>query len=120
MSFIDKAEAAGRITPQSIELGQLVGRMSEKAVAKLAAEGEPDERCKTCAFREGTHPNQCADTLMDALKCLVEGEPFYCHDTKRVGWPCHGWFAAAVATKGMPPVKAPWPFSHDEDEGKAP
>lgn len=112
MSWTDEAKAKGRITPASIELGQIAARMADKSVAHLEAEGEPDERCKTCAFRLGTPPNQCADTLMDALKCVVEKEPFFCH-VKR-GFPCHGWFAAVVATKGMPPIQAPWPFSHDE------
>lgn len=114
MSFIEEAKRIGRITPQSIEAGKHVARLAEKAVARVAAMGDPDERCSTCAFRLGTPANQCADTLSDAMKCIVEHEPFYCHDKKRKGMPCHGWFAAAVVTKDMPPVKAPWPFSHEE------
>lgn len=104
----------GRITPQSIELGKTVARMTEKAVARLAAEGDPDERCSTCALRRGTPANQCADTLMDAMKCIVEDEPFFCHDKKRKGHACHGWFACAVATQDMPAIKVPWPFSHED------
>lgn len=114
MAFIEEAKRLGRITDESIALGQQVARMSEKAVADLAAQGEPDERCATCAFRPGTPPNQCGDTLIDAMKCVVEKEPFMCHESKRSGWPCHGWFASVVATKDMPKVIAPWPYSHDE------
>lgn len=117
MTWMKDAEEKGRVTPESRELGQHIARMADKAAARLESEGEPDERCASCAFRSGTAPNQCADTLMDALKCIVEHEPFYCHVKK--GWPCHGWFAAAVATKGMPPVAAPWPYSHDEATGES-
>lgn len=114
MSFIEEAKRIGRITPQSIEAGRHVARLTEPVIASLAAQGEPDERCSTCAFRLGTPANQCGDTLADAMKCIVEHEPFYCHDKKRKGFPCHGWFAVAVATKDMPTIKVPWPFSHEE------
>jgi hypothetical protein len=115
MGALEEAKRLGRVTPQSIEVGRHVARMAESAVSRVAAMGDPDERCATCAFRLGTVPNQCGDTLSDALKCVVEKEPFYCHDKKRKGFPCHGWFAAAVITKDMPAGKAPWPFSHEED-----
>lgn len=36
-------------------------------------------RCGECAFRLGTDPNGCTETLMDAVKALAEGIPFYCH-----------------------------------------
>ena len=114
MSFEQEAKRLGRISPVSIEAGEHMARMAETAVAQVAAMGDPDERCSTCAFRKGTLPNQCADTICDALKCVVEREPFYCHDKGRKGRVCHGWFAAAVVTKDMPPTPAPWPFSHDE------
>lgn len=120
MSFIEEAKRIGRITPISIEAGQQVARLAENAVARVAAMGDPDERCSTCAFRLGTQPNQCGDTLSDAMKCIIEREPFYCHDKKRIGRPCHGWFAVSVVTRGMPAGKAPWPFSHEEQEGASP
>lgn len=41
--------------------------------------------CVECAFVQGTIPNQCGPTLMDAIKCVVEGEPFYCHKGLRDG-----------------------------------
>jgi hypothetical protein len=110
---MDKAKAVGRVTPESQQLGAMIASMADKASVQLAAQGEPDERCVSCAFRAGTAPNQCGDTLLDAIKCVVEREPFFCHVKK--GWPCHGWFAAAVATKDMPKQIAPFPFSHEED-----
>lgn len=116
MSFIEEAKRLGRITPSTIEAGRHVARLADNAVARVTAMGDPDERCSTCAFRLGTPANQCGDTLSDAMKCIVEREPFYCHDKKRKGRPCHGWFAAVVATKGMPQTKAPWPFSHEEEQ----
>jgi hypothetical protein len=46
-------------------------------------------RCDDCAFRAGTDPNGSAETLMDAVKALVEGVPFYCHKGMRDGQPQH-------------------------------
>lgn len=36
-------------------------------------------RCNDCAFRAGTDPNGCPETLMDAVKALAECVPFFCH-----------------------------------------
>ena len=110
--FIKRAKDGGRITSESEELGRGIARMTEPCVQKLASQDEPDERCVTCAFRAGTPPNRCADTLLDAVKCVVEHEPFYCHVNK--GAICHGWFAVVATTKHAP-GKAPFPFSHEEE-----
>lgn len=40
------------------------------------------ERCFTCAFRQGTEANGSVNTTMTALKCVMEGEPFYCHEVE--------------------------------------
>lgn len=114
MTVLDEAMQTGRISSVSIEAGAHMARLAETAVAQVAAMGEPDERCSTCAFREGTIPNQCADTISDAMKCVVEREPFYCHDKSRPRAVCHGWYTAVVVTKDVPKVTAPWPFSHQE------
>lgn len=63
----------------------------------------PDQlpRCDDCAFRAGTFPNGCPETLMDAIKCVVELNPFYCHKGLVDGKPqhlCRGWLTM-VATK---------------------
>lgn len=53
--------------------------------------------CDDCAFLEGTEPNRCLSTVADAIKCVVEQQPFWCHKgvvddkPKRL---CAGWVAA--------------------------
>lgn len=107
-----------RVSPEGRAMGEQIVRLTEPWVAKLAADGEPDERCKSCAFRAGTVPNGCIQTQMDVLKAVVEKVPFLCHQHDRGGDICHGWFAAQVAIrenekiKGpLPVTKAPWEFS---------
>ena len=101
-------------TPEGREAGAHLVRLTEPAVQQLADDGEADERCATCAFRLGTFPNGCPETVLDALKCVMEGEPFYCHDKKRLGETCHGWFAGRYALDGKTQV-VPWPFSHETE-----
>jgi len=59
-------------------------------------------RCNDCAFRLGTDPNGCPETLMDAVKGLIEGVPFYCHkhfdENGRPTRLCAGW-AICVGTE---------------------
>lgn len=84
-------------TPEGIALGRELARLCDAEEQKQLDQfpGQPP-RCDDCAFRAGTIPNGCPDTLMDALKCVLEGEPFYCHkgmkdqdaDPKRL---CSGW-----------------------------
>ena len=116
-----------RVKPEGKRLGECMVRLTEPEIERLAANGEPDDRCKTCAFRNGTIPNGCPQTQMDALKCVMEGEPFFCH-TPRVDQPadienviCHGWYAArhSLVTGNeaakMKVLKTPWPFSNDPE-----
>ncbi len=97
-----------RVTPEGKQCGEQVARLTEKGIAKLVTEGEPDERCKTCAFRAGTVPNGCPQTQADVMKCVLEAVPFYCHQRK--GELCHGWYAARVALGGKI-CRVPWDFS---------
>lgn len=61
-------------------------------------------RCGTCAFRSGAHvANGSPETLMNALKCVMERTTFYCHEADR---PCVGW-RTLVFDVG---IKAPWDF----------
>lgn len=106
-----------RPTPEGRKLGEQLARLTEKAIAALAAEGEPDERCKSCAFRAGTFPNGCPETVLDAFKCVIEGEPFLCH-APHDGRPCFGWYAAAVSMEGKV-GKVPFPFSHEPGADEA-
>jgi hypothetical protein len=80
------------------------------------------EPCGTCAFRAGTLPNQCLATVADALKCVMEGDRFLCHespvdaDGEHTGV-CMGWAVLRGATpKRDEPLKMPWDYS---DEGES-
>ena len=110
-------------TPEGRELGRHMVRLYEPAIAEIAAEGEPDERCSTCALRLGTLPNGCPTTLMDLMKCAIEGEvAFMCHDRRRDGQVCHGYFAMRYAHDGKKVATMPWKFSDEytaEDDEKA-
>jgi hypothetical protein len=78
-------------TPEGRELGREMARLT----------GDPDEAgcCHDCAFRLGTDPNGCGPTLMDALKCVVEGVPFNCHVN---AGPCAGFVAWRQAFRTAP------------------
>jgi hypothetical protein len=106
-----------RVTPLGQTLGRQNARLVQPAIDALVAEGEPDERCNTCAFRLGTVPNGCEQTQMDALKCVMEAEPFGCH--VHDGKSCHGWYAARVSLQmsgKAEPVMCPWEFSEPDEE----
>lgn len=109
----------GRIDPMGVQLqAQTIRLFMQPGLDKLAAEGEPDERCGTCAFRPGTVPGGCIQTQADALKAVMEGRPFMCHAHEVGGQfdlTCHGWYAARVAMAGKI-IKAPWPWSSDLTE----
>lgn len=117
-----------RASPQGRALGEQLVRLTAPAVQKLADQGEPDERCKSCAFRLGTVPNGCLQTQADAFKAVIEDVPFLCHQADRLHQVCHGWFAArhaiteAERVRGPLPIKkCPWEFSRPdaEEEGRA-
>lgn len=78
------------------------------------------DMCASCAFRPETVPNGCLQTQLDALKCVVEGQPFYCH-APRDGAFCTGWIRARTeqAARPMPAeveaLVAKWQFSPPED-----
>ena len=106
-------------TPEGRKGGAMMVRLTEPAIAELIAQGEADERCPTCAFRLGTLPNGCVETVMDAMKCGMEGEPFYCHDKHKAGEICHGWFAMRFALDGRT-TKVPWKYSSEYGEACTP
>ena len=79
--------------PAGIKLGGHLARFADAEAAKRA---DAPKRCHDCAFRAGTAPNGCAQTLLDALKCLVEGGPdFDCHIKPGV---CAGYALLKEAT----------------------
>lgn len=110
-----------RVSAEGKKLGDVMARMADAGALFLAADGEPDVRCKTCAYRSGTVPNGCLQTQMDATKATSEGVPFQCHHVKKGQRKpiCHGWYAARVfmSRSGMPMnLKAPWEFSPPDEE----
>jgi hypothetical protein len=83
--------------------------MARLADAEFAANPSLRPRCHDCAFRAGTQPNSIAGTLMMALKCALERDPFYCHVLPADGHQrlCAGW--KAMLNRGEP-IEAPWPY----------
>ena len=94
-------------TPEGRELGRHMARFADQELA-----GKPDNRCDTCAFRAGDHlANGSPATQMDALKCVIEGIPFMCHEHDRA---CAGW-AALWSPKGEART-VPWEFTGGTDD----
>jgi hypothetical protein len=93
------AIVANSATPEGRELGAHLARLCDQEAKKAGR----DERCSTCAFRAGEHlANGSVETLMSAVKCMAEREPFWCHEHDR---PCAGWQMMrfdADATVAMP------------------
>lgn len=100
-------------------------------VAKFCDDAEPEARlkvphlqprCQSCAFRAGKHlANQSPFTQMDAMKCVLEGVEFRCHQPDRAGEPCAGWSMMMLAKPdGAPFHDAPWEFSQGLDKDVPP
>lgn len=123
---LDATKDHSRVTPEGRKLGATLAGVAAVGVRDLDARGEPDERCRSCAFVPGTVPNGCMQTQLDALKAVVEGVPFVCHQADRRGEACWGWHAArtalasADAARGgqRPPElqRCPWEFSKPDAE----
>ena len=93
------AVIANSATPEGRELGMHLARLCDREAEKAGR----DDRCPTCAFRAGEHlANGSVVTLMSAVKCMAERDPFWCHEHDR---PCAGWQLMrfeADATVSMP------------------
>jgi hypothetical protein len=82
-----------RATPEGREIGARMAKFcdDEEPKARLRFPELPP-RCNSCAFRQGDHvANGSPETQMDALKCVMEGREFYCHEPAREGMLCMGW-----------------------------
>lgn len=107
-----------RPTPEGRALGEQLARFADAAdVEQRKQFPNMEERCITCAFRKGTLPNGCPETVMDALKCVLEGVDFICHHSPKDANGAHtgicmGWFLLSSQRTEL--LKAPWPFSRDE------
>ena len=80
--------APAEFHPEAAELGEHLARFADLEHARTGR----DTRCETCTFRAGTPANTTLN-VANAMKCTMEGEPFYCHETDR---PCGGWVALTV------------------------
>jgi hypothetical protein len=83
-------------SPDGQALGRELARLADVAeVATLKRFPDHLPRCNECAFKLGTFPNGCAPTVMDALKCVIENLPFYCHKGMGIDEQptrlCSGW-----------------------------
>ena len=109
------------VSPEGYELGNALARFCDDAepLARLRMP-ELAPRCQSCAFRAGKHlASGSPYTQMDALKCVVEGKEFFCHQPEREGHLCSGW-AMMMLTKTMPEFhKVPWDFSSSADREEA-
>ena len=88
-------------TDEGRECGAMLGLMTDKAEAEVRIKfPNHSGRCKSCAFRSGTFPNGCPETLIQAIACVVSGEPFFCHQQLDAhGEPediCAGWLIAVT------------------------
>jgi hypothetical protein len=84
------------------------GKILGEALALIATAGRKDapmplpDMCMTCAFREGSMPNQMAATGKTAMDCVlgIDRDRFACHHGMRDGQPkkiCVGYIAARLA-----------------------
>lgn len=101
-----------RCSPEGIAAGRRLVKLIQPALDKLELQGEPDERCNSCAFRVDTVPNGCMQTQADAWKAGIEGTPFLCHQDQSKT--CHGWYAFRVRLKGVT-MRCPWEFSPPDE-----
>lgn len=99
-------------SPEGAELGRKMAEWCDAAEPKARLKcPELPPRCTSCAFREGKHlANGSPATQMDALKCVMEGKPFFCHQHDREGEFCSGWAMLALADGKDEPGDAPWDF----------
>jgi hypothetical protein len=104
-----------RATDEGRELGVHLARFCDDAEPKARLRfPELPPRCNSCAFRKGNHvANGSPETQMDALKCLMEGVEFHCHQPDRAGHLCSGWAMIMLAKDNPDFRKVDWPFSDE-------
>lgn len=96
------------------------GRELGEKLAQFCDDAEPKARlrmpalrprCNSCAFRKGAHlANGSPATQMDALKCVLEGREFHCHEPPREGELCSGWATMMLAKDEPDFIEVPWDF----------
>lgn len=106
-------------TDDGAELGQRMSAWCDEAEPKARLKfPELPPRCNSCAFRAGRHlANGSPFTQMDALKCVLEGVEFQCHETTRKDQPCSGWAMMVLASEGSNDfIEVPWDFCGGADD----
>lgn len=89
------------ITAEGARLGKLMAQLADTGFEMLqGADGFKDDRCVSCAFREGTVPNGCPETQLEVFDCVMNDKAaFACHCVQAGGERklCAGWVAAKMA-----------------------
>lgn len=104
------------------DLGRQMAQWCDDAEPKARLKfPELPPRCSSCAFREGAHlASGSPATQMDALKCAIEGQPFFCHQHDRKDEVCSGWVMLILADDKANFGEAPWDFVGGTDGASAP
>lgn len=100
-------------TDEGAKIGRMMAKWCDEAEPKARLRmPELPPRCNSCAFRLGPHlANGSPATQMDALKCVIEGVEFHCHEPAREGALCSGWAMFMRAAEGPEDFgKVPWDF----------
>jgi len=105
-----------RLHEPSVEEREAGYHMARFADAVAKEKPQVRERCHDCVFRFGTVANTSGVTVLNATKCALEREPFYCvHEPKVNGEEpvCAGW--ALLVDAGAAPIPVPWDFIPEPD-----
>lgn len=105
-------------TDEGCALGEQMARFTDQAepIARLKFPELPP-RCNSCAFRKGDHAaNGSPTTQMDALKCVMEGHEFLCHEPARESALCSGWAMWMLAKDDVDFTTVDWQFSDEPVE----
>lgn len=99
-------------TDEGAEIGKKLAQWCDDAEPKARLRmPELPPRCNSCAFRAGKHlASGSPATQMDALKCVMEGREFCCHEPAREGALCSGWAMFLLAKDEADFVEVPWDF----------
>jgi hypothetical protein len=89
----DRPSAHGAILGEFLSALEKAGRTVDPNIA---------DPCATCAFRQGSMPNQMGGTTLAAFHCTIgtDPAPFGCHHRMKDGTPTHmcaGYAAARLA-----------------------
>lgn len=104
-----------KATIEGRELGRMMAQWCDEAEPKARLK-VPDlaPRCASCAFRHGDHTaNGSPTTQMDALKCIMEGIFFACHEPARKDQMCSGFAMMMLSKETLEYLEMPWPFSDE-------